>query len=118
MTGDFNSGEGSPPYKALFAGEGQQASPVIDCYRAVHRERAQNEGTATGFKASATSGSRIDWIGCSPDWEVKEASIVRAARDGRTPSDHHAVTAILQAVGDDIRKFLDRLDSTKTRFVE
>jgi endonuclease/exonuclease/phosphatase family metal-dependent hydrolase len=96
VTGDFNSGEGSPPYKALFGGEGEKASPVIDCYRAVHRERATNEGTATAFKASATSGSRIDWIGCSRDWQVIAAQIDRTERDGRTPSDHFPVEAVLR----------------------
>jgi endonuclease/exonuclease/phosphatase family metal-dependent hydrolase len=96
LTGDFNSGEGSPPYKALFAGEGEQASPVIDCYRAVHSQRAQNEGTATGFKASATSGVRIDWIGCSRDWKIMSAQIDRTERDGRTPSDHFPVEVVLR----------------------
>jgi len=96
VTGDFNAGEGSPPYKALFAAEGERASPVIDCYRTMHRERAPNEGTATGFKASATSGSRIDWIGCSRDWQVISAQIDRAERDGRTPSDHFPVEVVLR----------------------
>ncbi len=96
VTGDFNSGEGSPPYKALFGEQEGQASPIIDCYRAVHRERAKNEGTATAFKASATSGSRIDWIGCSRDWQVVSAEIDRTERGGRTPSDHFPVEAVLR----------------------
>jgi endonuclease/exonuclease/phosphatase family metal-dependent hydrolase len=96
LTGDFNSGEGSGPYKALFEQIDMQQSPVIDCYRTMHPERAANEGTATGFKASATGGSRIDWIGCSPDWQVVEAKIDRTQREGRTPSDHFPVEVVLR----------------------
>lgn len=96
VTGDFNSGEGSAPYKALFAEAAGQESPVIDCYRSVHPERAKDEGTATGFKASATGGSRIDWIGCSRDWQVALAKIDRTEREGRTPSDHFPVEVVLR----------------------
>ncbi|HEY2416123.1 MAG TPA: endonuclease/exonuclease/phosphatase family protein [Pirellulaceae bacterium] len=96
VTGDFNSGEGSPPYKALFAEADGQQSPVIDCYRKVHPERAKDEGTATAFKASQTGGSRIDWIGCSRDWQVVEAKINRTEREGRTPSDHFPVEVVLK----------------------
>jgi len=96
VTGDFNSGEGSPPYKALFAPNEDQQSPIVDCYRIVHPQKADDEGTATGFKASATKGNRIDWIGASREWKVLEAKIDRTEREGRTPSDHFAVEAVLQ----------------------
>jgi endonuclease/exonuclease/phosphatase family metal-dependent hydrolase len=96
LTGDFNSGEGSAPYKALFADEREHASPVIDCYRAIHPQRAENEGTATGFKASATGGARIDWIGCSREWQIISAQIDRTDREGRTPSDHFPVEVVLR----------------------
>ncbi len=97
VTGDFNSAEGSRPYQNLFARTASTgASPVIDTYRVVHPERKPNEGTGSRFRADRTRGSRIDWIACSPDWKVKEAAIDRTSRDGRTPSDHFPVTAILQ----------------------
>lgn len=96
VTGDFNSGEGSAPYKALFAAQDEQASPIIDCYRTAHPERTDQEGTATGFQASNTSGARIDWIGCSREWKVISADIDHTARDGRTPSDHFPVKAVLE----------------------
>jgi endonuclease/exonuclease/phosphatase family metal-dependent hydrolase len=98
LTGDFNSRDGSEPYRTLFGDGDPQARILRDTYRVTHPTRAGDEGTTTGFKAGISPGGRIDWIGCSTDWEVKEAAIVRAARDGRTPSDHHAVTAILQVV--------------------
>jgi endonuclease/exonuclease/phosphatase family metal-dependent hydrolase len=96
VTGDFNSGEGSPPYKALFAAQDGHESPIVDCYRIAHPQRAEDEGTATGFKASSTKGTRIDWIGASRDWKVLEAKIDRTEREGRTPSDHFAVETVLK----------------------
>jgi endonuclease/exonuclease/phosphatase family metal-dependent hydrolase len=96
LTGDFNSGEASPPYNALFQDIEGKPSPVIDCYRAIHPERAPNEGTATGFDVKKTTGSRIDWIAASRDWKVLSARINRTERSGRPPSDHFPVEAILE----------------------
>ena len=96
VTGDFNSGEASQPYKALFGEIDGRASPLVDCYRVIHPERAANEGTGSGFKATSTSGARIDWIACSREWKVLKAEIDRTEREGRTPSDHFPVTAVLQ----------------------
>ncbi len=95
ITGDFNSGEGSGPYKALFGDADGKPSPVVDTLRVYRPTADKEEGTATGFKASATTGARIDWIGVSRSWDVTAAAIDRTARDGRTPSDHFAVTAVL-----------------------
>ncbi len=95
-TGDFNAGEGSDPYKALFGPRGTDESPVVDSYRAAHPTRAAGEGTTTGFKAGAGTGSRIDWIGVSRDWAVVAAGIDRTSKGGRTPSDHFPVTAVLR----------------------
>src|SRR6185369_13301315 len=36
LTGDFNSGEGAEPYKALFGRADGAESPVVDCFRKVH----------------------------------------------------------------------------------
>lgn len=93
VTGDFNAGEDSPPYKALFV----EAGPVklIDTFRVKHPQRGSEEGTFSSFVAAEVSGSRIDWIACTPQWVVKEAGIDRTSRDGRTPSDHFPVTAVL-----------------------
>lgn len=67
-----------------------------DVYRIAQPTRAANEGTFSAFKAEATSGPRIDWIGVSAEWEVVKAAIDRTARAGRTPSDHLAVTAVVR----------------------
>ena len=91
ITGDFNAGEDSDPYQALFGDD----SPLFDSYRKAHPERTEDEGTFSGFKATNRSGARIDWIGVSRDWKVVEAQIDRTEHEGRTPSDHYPVTALL-----------------------
>jgi endonuclease/exonuclease/phosphatase family metal-dependent hydrolase len=97
ITGDFNAGEGSEPYAALFADADGKPSPVMDTFRVAHPTRGKEEGTFSGFKAGSVSGARIDWIAASRDWDVRLAGIDRTARDGRTPSDHYPVTAVLRA---------------------
>jgi endonuclease/exonuclease/phosphatase family metal-dependent hydrolase len=96
VTGDFNAGENSQPYLALFGAEGNLASPLRDAYRLRHPGPATNEGTFSRFKAGAANGPRIDWIGVSAEWQALDAFIDRTERGGRTPSDHFAVTAILR----------------------
>jgi endonuclease/exonuclease/phosphatase family metal-dependent hydrolase len=98
ITGDFNAGEDSGPYAALFKDEAGQVSPVRDTYRLSHPARERNEGTFSSFKAGANDGLRIDWIGAAPGWQVLSATIDRTTRAGGllTPSDHFAVTAVLR----------------------
>jgi endonuclease/exonuclease/phosphatase family metal-dependent hydrolase len=95
LTGDFNAGDGSDPYRALFEPAAETLSPVVDAFRKTHPERGVEEGTFSGFKAESTRGGRIDWIGVSRDWTIRESAIDRTAREGRTPSDHFPMTAIL-----------------------
>jgi endonuclease/exonuclease/phosphatase family metal-dependent hydrolase len=95
VTGDFNAAEGSQPYQLLFGEIDGVKSPVVDSFRMAHPERGTEEGTFSGFRAENVSGARIDWIACSRDWRVIQAGIDRTSRDGRTPSDHFPVFAIL-----------------------
>jgi endonuclease/exonuclease/phosphatase family metal-dependent hydrolase len=96
VTGDFNMGEGSEAYRALFDPSDGQPSPLRDTYRVANPTRDENEGTFSNFKAGAKAGPRIDWIGVSREWRVIKAGIDHAERDGRTPSDHFPVTAVLR----------------------
>jgi endonuclease/exonuclease/phosphatase family metal-dependent hydrolase len=96
VTGDFNSAEGSEPYRILFGKRDGRESPLTDTYRVAHPERGTEEGTTSGFRAKSTGGNRIDWIGCSKDWTVRKARIDRTSKDGRVPSDHFPVTADLR----------------------
>jgi endonuclease/exonuclease/phosphatase family metal-dependent hydrolase len=99
VTGDFNAGEDSEPYRAFFGQESGPPAPVMDAYRKLHPQKAANEGTFSSFKAGSTSGPRIDWIGAGAAWQVLEAGIDRTERAGRTPSDHFAVYAVLRPSG-------------------
>jgi len=96
VTGDFNAGEDSEPYRALFGSDDGGQSALRDAYRVAHPKREANEGTFSSFKAGATAGPRIDWIGVSREWQVVKAVVDRTERDGRTPSDHFSMTAILR----------------------
>lgn len=96
VTGDFNAGEDAPPYQAFFGFADGKASPLRDVYRTTHPKREPNEGTFSSFKAGETAGPRIDWIGVSAEWEILKAEIDRTAREGRTPSDHFAMLAVVR----------------------
>ena len=97
ITGDFNAAVDSPPYQALFAEADKRPSPVVDS-RAVLHAASSDDGTFSGFQQASTKGARIDWIAVTRDWTVKAAEIDRTSRQGRTPSDHFPVTAILDTV--------------------
>lgn len=96
VTGDFNAAEGSRPYQNLFAA-GEDGEPLlVDTWRAVHPERQESEGTFSGFDIGRVGPNRIDWIACTRDWTIVSAGIDRTSREGRTPSDHLPVTAVLR----------------------
>lgn len=94
VTGDFNASPDEPPYSALFDDAADRK--LLDTHRVVHRSPEANEGTFSSFDVSKTTGARIDWIGCSEDFQVRLARIDRTSRDGRTPSDHFPVIAVLR----------------------
>lgn len=95
ITGDFNAGTKSDPYQALFASDAD-ATSLRDTYRAQSQVPKEPEGTFSNFRENQTQGDRIDWIAVSDEWSVELSKIDRVARDGRTPSDHFPVEAILQ----------------------
>lgn len=96
VTGDFNAGEESEPYQALFADAAGKPSSIVDTYRLAHPTKEKGEGTFNGFKPASTEGNRIDWIGCSRDLKVKEASIDHTIREGKVASDHFAIFTVLE----------------------
>lgn len=91
VTGDFNTGENSPPYEAFL----KDNDELADTYRSLHGERKADEGTFNGWQGR-TAGPRIDWILAGPSLTPREAAIDRTQEDGRYPSDHFPVTAILE----------------------
>lgn len=96
VTGDFNAGEGSEPYRALLGRIEDRESPLVDTFRQAHPKRGDREGTFHGFKPSTPGTDRIDWIAASRDWTVLGAAIDRTEKVGRAPSDHFPVTAELR----------------------
>jgi endonuclease/exonuclease/phosphatase family metal-dependent hydrolase len=101
ITGDFNADANSGPYQSLF--ESDPSRPELiqlqDTYQTTSSpHRDTSTGTFSGFDAANTSGPRIDWIACSSQWQVRQSGIDRTQKEGQTPSDHFAVTAVLRSV--------------------
>ncbi|MFM1748901.1 MAG: hypothetical protein RLZZ188_2567 [Verrucomicrobiota bacterium] len=97
LTGDFNIDEDNPAYAVLTRPPQAGWIPWIDSYRAVHPERRPDEASFNGFKGT-TRGSRIDFVFHTSHFRATAAEIDRFGRDGRLPSDHYPVTAVLAAV--------------------
>lgn len=99
VTGDFNAGEASEPYRALLPQAKPDVPaprpPLIDSYRAAHPQPGKEEGTTNGFKGGRT-GARIDWILHTPNLKTIAAAIDHVERNGRFPSDHYPITATLR----------------------
>lgn len=90
LTGDFNCPEGSKPWKALTL-----PGLLKDTRRVAHPDPQESEGTFNGFRGQAGE-ARIDWILTTDDFAVHSAEIVRTHDQGRYPSDHYPVTAVLR----------------------
>jgi endonuclease/exonuclease/phosphatase family metal-dependent hydrolase len=101
VTGDFNAGTNSGPYQSLFESDASKPEWISLHDTFVKTPSPQPDalaGTFSNFKAENTGGPRIDWIACSSHWQVRQAGIDRTQKDGRTPSDHFPVTAVLRKV--------------------
>lgn len=108
VTGDFNAGEQdaatrwltAPPEAASGAGT-PPLGKLRDTYRAVHPaaqaegKTAEPVGTFNDFDAKKTGGEKIDYVLVTPEVKVTHAWIDRRTREGRTPSDHWPVGAVL-----------------------
>lgn len=93
VTGDFNVNEKHPGLAALMSSPSDSLK-LADVYRQLHPEPAADEATFNGFRGR-TQGRRIDFILASPQFKPLEAAIDRTIKDGRYPSDHFPVTAVL-----------------------
>ncbi len=87
LTGDFNCGDENPAIKTILS------SGLVDTYRIVN-EKQLNEGTFNSFKGE-TEGEKIDFIFATKNFLVRQSKIMRTSYDGKFPSDHFPVTAIL-----------------------
>lgn len=95
LTGDFNTTEDDAPYAALVKGEGFDGGKWVDTYRVIQPERAENEASFNGWHATR-KGSRIDWIITTPDVTTLDARINYTQENGRNPSDHYPVEAVVR----------------------
>ena len=87
LTGDFNAPADSEAYKVAGAG-------LKDAWKTAAK-RAGPEGTFNGFKGIST-GPRIDWIFYRGALQAVEAETVTRNEEGRYPSDHFPVFAVLE----------------------
>ena len=94
ITGDFNAREDDEEYAELLRATDDDGPRYLDAYRETHPDRQTDEATFHAFKGGK-EGSRIDWIIHSEDLKATEAAIDRTSEDGRYPSDHYPVTAVL-----------------------
>jgi endonuclease/exonuclease/phosphatase family metal-dependent hydrolase len=105
LTGDFNAGEDNPAVQylkglaELAAPDGLQSKtsiPLVDSFRVAHPTE-QVVGTFHDFQGGVDS-AKIDYIFVQPGVEVKTAKILHDNKDGRYPSDHFPVIAVLHFV--------------------
>jgi endonuclease/exonuclease/phosphatase family metal-dependent hydrolase len=95
LVGDLNINEDNPAYAVLTRPDSGSAIRWTDAYRSVHPTRLADEASFHGFKGGS-AGSRIDFVFHTDHFTAIAAEIDRTAKDGRFPSDHYAVTAVLR----------------------
>ena len=92
FTADCNAAaEGSAAYDVLVTEGGLQ-----DTWLAADRQLTPYVGTFPNYGTPNPDGTRIDWILASPGVKVRSAAINTWTRDGRFPSDHTPVQALLK----------------------
>ena len=87
ITGDFNSGENEETIQSI------ENFGMIDSYRSLHPKSA-HEGTFNGFTGDDTK-DKIDFIFASKDFKAIKSEIIKTNKNGKYPSDHFPVTAVL-----------------------
>ncbi|MDP2037942.1 MAG: endonuclease/exonuclease/phosphatase family protein [Ignavibacteria bacterium] len=88
LTGDFNCEEDNPAIKTILSGG------LADTYR-IKNEKIKKEGTFHSFKG-IKDGERIDFVFTSLQLKTKQSEIIRDSYNGKFPSDHFPVIAVLE----------------------
>jgi endonuclease/exonuclease/phosphatase family metal-dependent hydrolase len=91
VTGDLNADADSPALRELFAGD-----RLVDAWHAASDRSSPQWGTFPNYGAVRWAEKRIDWIAVTPDVEVRDIGINARRIDGRWPSDHLPVQAVLR----------------------
>ena len=95
--GDFNAPEDSEVLKIIKGNSEARQNlriQMVDSFRVLYPDR-ENVGTYNGFTGQS-DGPKIDYIMVRPSMKVIEASILQTNREGRYPSDHFPVTALIR----------------------
>lgn len=87
FAGDLNAAPSSKPVLEI-------VDVLTDSFAALH-PKEKGQGTFNGFRG-LTNGARIDYIFASNSLQPISAAIDRHEFDGKTPSDHFPVTAVLR----------------------
>ncbi len=93
VTGDLNITEDHEGYRTLASTS--DAPCLRDVFRLLYPQQGPEEATFHNFSGKR-GGRRIDFIFASPQATPIEAGIDYTNRDGRYPSDHYPVTAVLR----------------------
>jgi endonuclease/exonuclease/phosphatase family metal-dependent hydrolase len=88
LTGDFNCGEENLAIKKIIS------SGFVDTYRNKYN-KGNDEGTFNSFKGDS-SGEKIDFIFVTKDFQIESAKIDKYNQNGKYPSDHFPVVAIIK----------------------
>jgi endonuclease/exonuclease/phosphatase family metal-dependent hydrolase len=95
LMGDFNAGEGNDAIRYITGrAESRPPRPLRDTFRIAHPDET-NAGTFHGFKG-VPQPEKIDYILVEPGAKVVKAEIDRRSFDGRYPSDHFPVLAVIR----------------------
>lgn len=92
VMGDFNVGENNPAMNYLL--RDADGPGWVDTFRVIHPEE-KVVGTFNAFR-DRIDGEKIDFVLVQPGTKVLDASIDRTRVDGRSPSDHEPVTAVIE----------------------
>jgi endonuclease/exonuclease/phosphatase family metal-dependent hydrolase len=92
VMGDFNADPANPAI-GLLTRDGRLLS---DTYTII-RPAAVGQGTFHAFRGDAGE-RKIDGVLVTQGWETIDADIVRTSREGRYPSDHYPVTAVIRPI--------------------
>jgi endonuclease/exonuclease/phosphatase family metal-dependent hydrolase len=92
VTGDFNTAAGTSESYRILVTEGG----LVDTWDAAARRLTPAWGTFPNYKDPVEGGTRIDWVLAKPGVEVLKAAINPFRVDGRYPSDHIPVQALVR----------------------
>ncbi|GAB3580030.1 endonuclease/exonuclease/phosphatase family protein [Amycolatopsis endophytica] len=92
LTGDFNTPADSVSYRTL------TDSGLSDAWRTAAKQLTPEWGTFPNYREPVLNANRIDWILTNPRVSVLAAAINTFRVDGRYPSDHVPVQALVRLI--------------------